>query len=63
MLLLASAQAVDLRGGPSLLGRGSRRVYDRVREAARFQDVDRAMEQEIAAVASMIQAEPPAPGL
>src|SRR6185503_17992660 len=32
MLLLASTQAVDLRGGPSKLGRGSRRIYDVVRQ-------------------------------
>jgi len=34
MLLLASAQAVDLRGGPSRLGSGSRRVYESLREVA-----------------------------
>jgi histidine ammonia-lyase len=54
MLLLASAQAVDLRGGPSKLGSGSRRVYDSLREAAQFQEVDRPMEQEVAAVAARI---------
>jgi phenylalanine ammonia-lyase len=52
MLLLASAQAVDLRGGPASLGAGSRRVYDRVRAMAAFQDVDRPMEQEVATVAA-----------
>src|SRR6185503_14864472 len=36
MLLLASAQAVDLRGGPAKLGKGSRKVYERVRELAAF---------------------------
>src|ERR1700686_3861635 len=55
MLLLASAQAVDLRGGPSKLGSGSRRVYDSVREVAQFQDQDRSMEQELAAVAAKIK--------
>ena len=54
MLLLASSQAVDLRGGPSKLGRGSRRVYDQVRQVARFQDKDRPMEHEVAAVAAKI---------
>jgi phenylalanine ammonia-lyase len=54
MLLLASAQAVDLRGGPSRLGRGSRRVYDAVRQIARFQDRDRPMEREVAAMAAKI---------
>jgi phenylalanine ammonia-lyase len=54
MVLLASAQAVDLRGGPAKLGRGSRAVYDSVRRVAAFQDKDRPMEQEVAAVAETI---------
>jgi len=54
MLLLASSQAVDLRGGPAKLGAGSRRVYDLVRQAARFQDVDRPMEREVTDVAAQI---------
>jgi phenylalanine ammonia-lyase len=54
MLLLASAQAVDLRGGPSKLGRGSARVYETVRQVAAFQDKDRPMEHEVAAVAALI---------
>jgi phenylalanine ammonia-lyase len=54
MLLLASTQAVDLRGGPSKLGRGSRRIYDVVRQVARFQDRDRPMEQDVAAMAAKI---------
>jgi phenylalanine ammonia-lyase len=52
MLLLAGAQAVDLRGGPASLGSGSRRVYDRIRGVAAFQEVDRPMEVEVAEVAS-----------
>jgi len=59
MLLLASAQAVDLRGGPEKLGRGSRRAYDSVRQLARFQDKDRPMEHEVAAVAARVAAGPP----
>jgi phenylalanine ammonia-lyase len=54
MLLLASTQAVDLRGGPSKLGRGCRRIYGEVRQVARFQDKDRPMEHEVAAVAAKI---------
>ena len=54
MLLLASAQAVDLRDGPSRLGKGSRRVYEKVREVAAFQDKDRPMEEELFAVAERI---------
>jgi phenylalanine ammonia-lyase len=56
MVLLAAAQAVDLRGGPAKLGRGSRTVYAAVRQLARFQDRDRPMEHEVAAVAAMIAA-------
>ena len=54
MLLLASAQAVDLRGGPGQLGAGSRRIHEQVRQGAAFQDRDREMEMEIAMVAAKI---------
>jgi phenylalanine ammonia-lyase len=54
MLLLAATQAVDLRGGPDKLGDGSRRVYSAVREQAAFQDRDRPMEHEVAAIAGWI---------
>lgn len=54
MLLLAGAQAVDLRGGPEPLGRGSAAVYRKVRELAAFQEKDSALEREIAAVSAMI---------
>jgi histidine ammonia-lyase len=56
MLLLASAQAVDLRGGPAKLGRGSRRIHELVRSVAAFQDKDRPMENEVAAVTAQIAA-------
>jgi phenylalanine ammonia-lyase len=54
MVLLAAAQAVDLRGSASKLGRGSRAVYDSIRQVARFQEKDRPMEQEVAAVTAKI---------
>jgi len=57
MVLLAAAQAVDLRGGEAKLGKGSRRVYESVRAVAAFQDKDREMEREVAAVAEGIAAE------
>jgi histidine ammonia-lyase len=57
MLLLAAAQAVDLRGGEAKLGKGSRRVYESVRAVAAFQDKDREMEREVAAVVEGIAAE------
>jgi phenylalanine ammonia-lyase len=56
MLLLAAAQAVDLRGAPDRLGRGSRQVYDAVRRVAAFLERDRPMEGEVAALAGEIQA-------
>jgi phenylalanine ammonia-lyase len=56
MVLLAAAQAVDLRGGPAKLGSGSRRVHAAVRQLARFQDRDRSMEHEVAAVSAKIAA-------
>jgi len=56
MVLLAAAQAVDLRGGPAKLGRGSRTVHAAVRQLARFQDRDRPMEHEVAAVSAKIAA-------
>ncbi|HXM43260.1 MAG TPA: hypothetical protein VN924_18630 [Bryobacteraceae bacterium] len=56
MVLLAAAQAVDLRGGPERLGQGSRRIYDAVRRVAAFLDCDRPMEGDIAALAGEIQA-------
>ena len=54
MVLLATAQAVDLRGGGAKLGEGSRRVFESVRSVAAFQDKDRAMEQEVALVAGKL---------
>jgi phenylalanine ammonia-lyase len=54
MVLLAAAQAVDLRGGPQRLGQGSRRIYDAVRQVAAFLDRDRPMEGDIAALAEQI---------
>jgi len=54
MLLLAVVQAVDLRGGEAKLGQGTQRVYRSVRRLATFQSTDRAMENEVAAVAALI---------
>ena len=51
MVLLAAAQAADLRGGSTRLGQGTRKIYDAVRKVVAFQDQDRPMEEEIAAVA------------
>ena len=56
MVLLAAAQAVDLRGGPAKLARGSRRIHEQVRQLARFQDKDRPMEHEVAMLSAKIAA-------
>jgi histidine ammonia-lyase len=37
------------------LGQGSRTIYESVRQTAAFQDKDRPMEEEIAALARMIR--------
>ena len=54
MLLIAAAQAVDLRGCVQDLGSGSRVLYDRVRKLVPFMDRDRAMEGEVHALAGSI---------
>ncbi len=56
MLLLAATQAVNRRHGPEKLGEGSRRVYGVVRGLAAFQDRDRPMEREVAALSQAIAA-------
>jgi phenylalanine ammonia-lyase len=55
MLLIAAAQAVDLRGCASGLGSGARDVYEKVRELVAFMDRDRPMEVEILALAVRIR--------
>ena len=57
MLLVAAAQAVDLRGGPARLGHGSRRAYEAVRRVAPFLECDRPMEGDIVAVSAEIRAD------
>lgn len=54
MVLLAAAQAVDLRGGPECMGQGTRRLHARIREIAGHLEADRAMESEVHAVAGLI---------
>ena len=54
MVLLAAAQAVDLRGGPEKLGGGSRKAYAFVREVAAYQDTDRPMETEVATLSARL---------
>ncbi|HKW96604.1 MAG TPA: aromatic amino acid ammonia-lyase [Bryobacteraceae bacterium] len=56
MVLLAAAQAVDLRSGAEKLGERSRQVHQAIREISEFLDRDRPMEQDVADVAALIAA-------
>jgi len=57
MVLIAAAQAVDLRGGPDKLGQGSRRVYETVRTHAPFLETDQPLEEEVASLSRRLAAE------
>ena len=54
MVLLAAAQAADLRGAIDKLGSGNRRVYAGIRQVSHFLERDRALEQDVADVAALI---------
>jgi phenylalanine ammonia-lyase len=54
MLLVAAAQAVDLRGSAGAIGEGAQQVYQSVRKVLPFMDRDRAMEAEVRDVAEHI---------
>jgi len=56
MVLLASAQAVDLRGSSDKLGSRNRHAHAAIRQVSDFLDRDRAMEQDVADVAELIAA-------
>jgi phenylalanine ammonia-lyase len=56
MLLIAGAQAVDLRACQQGLGSGTRAVYDRVRSVVAFMERDRPMEDELHALSARIGA-------
>jgi phenylalanine ammonia-lyase len=56
MVLLASAQAVDLRGATAKLGARNQRVHAAIRQVSAFLERDRAMEQDVADVAALIAA-------
>ncbi|MBP7693610.1 MAG: histidine ammonia-lyase [Anaerolineales bacterium] len=56
--LFTAAQAVDCRPeGPARLGRGTRPVYDHVRQRVRFLEHDREMTPDIEALAELIRSE------
>jgi phenylalanine ammonia-lyase len=54
MVLLAAAQALDLKGSPGLAGQGTRVLYGRIRGVAAIVEADCPMEREVAAVAALI---------
>ena len=56
MVLLASAQAVDLRGCQATLGEGNRQSYAAVRELSAVLECDRALETDVARIAGAIRA-------
>ncbi len=56
MVLLAAAQAVDLRGAEEKLGARNRRVHTAIRQVSDFLSRDRALEQDVADLASLIAA-------
>lgn len=56
MVLLAAAQAAELRGAIEKLGTRNREVHNAIRQVSDFLSRDRAMEQDIADVASLIAA-------
>src|SRR5579864_1118125 len=56
MVLLAAAQAVDLRSGAPKLGSRNRHVHATIRQVSDFLDRDRPMEQDVADVAALIAA-------
>jgi len=53
--LLALAQAMDLRGDVEGAGAGTRRMYRAVREASRFVEADRGLEEDIGRVSGMLE--------
>ena len=56
MLLLAAAQAVDLRGAAEKLGTRNRRIHAAIRQVSDFLSRDRALEQDVADLSSLIAA-------
>jgi phenylalanine ammonia-lyase len=55
MVMLAAAQAVDLRGCVATLGRGNRETWEAVRARCAFLDKDRALEGDVAALSAWIK--------
>jgi phenylalanine ammonia-lyase len=54
MILLAAAQAVELRGGPEGCGKGTRELHARIRQVSAFLRADRVMERDVADAAALI---------
>jgi histidine ammonia-lyase/phenylalanine ammonia-lyase len=56
MVLLAAAQAADLRAATTKFGIRNQRLHSAIRQVSDFLDRDRALEQDVADVASLIAA-------
>jgi len=54
MVLLAAAQAADLRGAAEKLGARNRQIHTAIRDVSDFLSRDRALEQDVADVAALI---------
>ena len=54
MVLLAAAQAADLRGATEKLGTRNRQIHTAIRDVSDFLSRDRALEQDVADVAALI---------
>ena len=54
ILLIATCQAIDLRGGPSDLGAGDKAIFAKVRSEVPFLDNDRPLDQDIDTVSQLI---------
>ena len=54
MVLLAAAQAVDLRGASEKIGTRNQRIHGAIRQVSDFLSRDRALEQDVADVAALI---------
>jgi phenylalanine ammonia-lyase len=55
IMLLSTAQAIDLRAGGGRLGAGTRPIYRVIRTVSAFVEADRALDVDIAAVSSLIE--------
>ena len=55
IMLLSTAQAIDLRAGGGRMGSGTRPIYRTIRSVSAFVEADRALDGDIAAVVGLIE--------